>query len=208
MSIDSLTILTRIQQRKRLAAEQEENHLIQLGSGIHRLVTSEDEEEKSSLSVECEQDKIEKQPSSNQSLNNDDDNQSIRTISINTKSFNTSAHTEQKDLQKIFYFDCNRKLNQQRKNKRISRSPTECIKHKRKRKKSKQDESISKSFDHCMNPKRSFFNNLFLLQQNKKPIRNRNQIGKYGSLSKPRNANAIKEDSSTSIDLSSHKVIV
>jgi hypothetical protein len=100
MSIDSLTILTRIQQRKRLALEQDENHLIQLGSGIRRLVTSENQEEKSLFSVECEQDKI------HLSLNDEEeDNHSIRTISINTKSFNTSSHTEQKDLQKVFYLD-------------------------------------------------------------------------------------------------------
>ncbi len=83
------------------------------------------------------------------------------------------------------------------------------IKHKRKRKKCKRDESVSKSLDHSMNPKRSFFNNLFLLQQNKKQkmrisIRNRDQKGKYDSLSKTRNANAITEDSNTSRDRNMH----
>ncbi|CAF1579494.1 unnamed protein product, partial [Rotaria sordida] len=38
MSIDSLTILTRVQQRKRLAAEENDNNLDLRGSETHRLV--------------------------------------------------------------------------------------------------------------------------------------------------------------------------
>jgi len=104
MSIDSLTILTRIQQRKRLAVEQNDNNLILLGSGIRRLVKSEDYEQNNSLFIECEQDKIEKKLSSYVSLD-EEDNKSIKTFnttSINTKSYNTSAHTKQKDLKKVF----------------------------------------------------------------------------------------------------------
>ncbi len=53
-----------------------------------------------------------------------------------------------------------------------------------------------KSFDNSINPKCSFFENLFLLQQNKK---NRNRIQKDGRSSKHVNTNAIiKNDEQTS----------
>jgi hypothetical protein len=104
MSTDSLTILTRIQQRKRLAVKQDNNNLIELGSGIRRLVTFEDQEEKISFSLECERDKIEKKSSSHFFLDEEDGN-SMKTTSINTKSYNTSAHRKQKDLNKVFCFN-------------------------------------------------------------------------------------------------------
>jgi hypothetical protein len=88
MSIDSLTILTRIQQRKHLAVEENDNNLILLGSGIHRLIKSEDHKQNISLFIECEQ-----------------DNNSMKTFdktSINTKSYNTSTYTKQKDVKKVF----------------------------------------------------------------------------------------------------------
>lgn len=90
MSIDSLTVLKRIQQRKRLAIERDDKNLILLGSGIRRLVTSEDQEQNSSLSIECEQDKI---------ISFDQDN-SIKTF--DTTSYNTSAHAKEIDLKKVF----------------------------------------------------------------------------------------------------------
>jgi len=113
MSIDSLTILTRLQQRKDLAVEQNENNFILLGSGIRRLVTSEDNQQNMSFSVECEQEKIEKKLSFHVSLNEEDRNsiKTFNTTSINTKSYNTSAHTKQKDLKKVFYLDFDLKKN-------------------------------------------------------------------------------------------------
>ena len=104
MSTDSLTILTRIQQRKRLAVEQEENQFVELGSGIRRLVTSKDQQGNSSFVMECDQDRIEKKASLNLSLDEEDDHLR-RTTSIDTKSYNTSAHTKQKNLKKVFCFN-------------------------------------------------------------------------------------------------------
>lgn len=212
MSTDSLTILTRIQQRKRLAVEQDNNNLIELGSGIRRLVTFEDHEENISFSLECEQDKIEKKSSSHVFLDGEDGN-SMKTTSINTKSYNTSAHTKQKDLNKVFCFNFDLKkelstyfqfqqVKQQRKNKRRSRSPAEYGKYRQKRKRHKQDESISKITNNNINPKHSFFNKLFLLSQNKKPktIINRDRKEKHDKSSKAVNTNAITEDSNPTIN--------
>jgi hypothetical protein len=110
MSIDSLTILTRIQQRKRLAIEQHDNNLIELGSGIHRLITSEDHEQNISFSIQCEQDKVDKRLSTHGSLDEEDSNsiETLRTTSVNTKSYNTSAHSKRQDMGKVFDldFDC------------------------------------------------------------------------------------------------------
>jgi len=83
MSIDSLTILTRIQQRKHLAVKENDNNLILLGSGIHRLIKSEDHKQNISLFIECEQ-----------------DNNSIKTF--DKTSINTSAYTKEKDVKKVF----------------------------------------------------------------------------------------------------------
>lgn len=85
MSIDSLTILKRIQQRKRLAKEQNDKNLIELGSGLRCLITSEDQKQNSSIAIECEQDQF---------LSENQDNNSIKTF--DTKSYNTSAFTKEK----------------------------------------------------------------------------------------------------------------
>ncbi|CAF4290341.1 unnamed protein product, partial [Rotaria sordida] len=45
MSIDSLTILTRVQQRKHLAAEENDNNLDLRGSETHRLVVFDDQKQ-------------------------------------------------------------------------------------------------------------------------------------------------------------------
>ena len=100
MSIDSLTVLARLQHRKRLANEDDENQLIELGSGIRRLNTFEDQKPDVSISVECEQDNMRKKSSSLTSLDEDHSN-SLNTTSIDTKSYNTSAHTKQKAFKKV-----------------------------------------------------------------------------------------------------------
>ncbi len=109
MSIDSLTVLTRIQQRKRLAMEQNDNNLIQLGSGIHRVITPEDHQQNISFAIECEQDKINKKLSTHISLDEEDDKsiKTLNTTSINTKSYNTSAHSKQEYMKKVFQLKFN-----------------------------------------------------------------------------------------------------
>lgn len=85
----------------------------------------------------------------------------------------------------------------QRQNKRISRSPAEYGKYKQKRKRYKRDKTTSKTFDNSIHQPRSFFNKLFLLQKNRKPIRKR----KYIRSLKAKNANAITNNSNTTVDI-------
>jgi hypothetical protein len=87
MSIDSLTILTRIQQRKHLAVKQYDNNLILLGSGIHRLISSQNQTHTIPFSVECEQDKVQNKLSPHVY---EFDSNSLQTF--DTKSYNTSAY--------------------------------------------------------------------------------------------------------------------
>lgn len=106
MSIDSLTILKRIQQRKHEVSEQNDNNLVLLGSGIQRLITSEDSMQRVSVSTECEHSKTKKSSlnvHNDYSIDKENDNstQTFDTVSINTKSYNTSANTKQKFLKVI-----------------------------------------------------------------------------------------------------------
>ncbi|CAF5183100.1 unnamed protein product, partial [Rotaria sp. Silwood1] len=106
MSIDSLTILTRIQQRKRLNVEENNNTLVSFESEIHPLMTFKDQKQTTSYS---EQNNIEKNSLSHlyePFLYDENDNNSIKTlntISINTKSFNTSADTKQQYFIEVYY---------------------------------------------------------------------------------------------------------
>jgi len=97
MSIDSLTILTRIQQRKHLAVKQYDNNLILLGSGIHRLISSQNQTHTIPFSVECEQDKVTNKLSPHVY---EFDSNSLQTF--DTKSYNTSAYPKQQYLGKVF----------------------------------------------------------------------------------------------------------
>ena len=109
MSIDSLTLLTRIKQRKHLAARQNDNEAIVLGSEIHRLVVSEDNKQNISLTNECQQNTVEQESSSDvhgsPSFGKQDSNstKTFQTTSINTKSYNTSAYSRQQYLIKVIF---------------------------------------------------------------------------------------------------------
>lgn len=76
MTIDSLTILKRRRQRKQLDFEDHEDEIVPLGSGLHRLITS-DTRANSHRSVRCQQ---------------DEQSEATRTNTMN--SLNTSAHIE------------------------------------------------------------------------------------------------------------------
>ncbi|CAM4915049.1 unnamed protein product [Rotaria socialis] len=170
MSIDSLTILTRIQQRKRLALEENDNNVVLLGSGVHRLVTCEDPKPRVSFSIDCEQSKTERKSSPHLhkgvSIDEHGENsiETFDTVSINTKSYNTSANTRQ---QRFFESCQTNEDNQQARKKRMSRSPAEYGKHRQKRKKRKEYQTTSETITHNTSSKESFFNNLLLLQQSK-----------------------------------------
>ncbi|CAF4265277.1 unnamed protein product, partial [Rotaria sp. Silwood2] len=214
MSIDSLTILTRIQQRKHLAPEENNKNSVVFESEIHRLATFEDQKQTISFSVEYEQNNIEKKPSSHPYepfLFDEHDNNGMKTFgttSINTKSFNTSADTKQQ-----YFIESHQtnQDNQQRKKKKMSRSPVEYGKHKqkRKRKKHKHNKSTSNMFINNNNSKHSFLNNLFLLHQNKKQktmifMRNHNRKQKYIQLPNTINVNIITKNSNTTTKIYSN----
>jgi hypothetical protein len=194
MTIDSITILNRLQERKRVAVEQDDHKFIQLGSGIHRLITSNDHSQQNvALSMECEQE--------NESFQLDDeeeDNNSLKTLNTDTKSYNTSA---QQCLKEIF-------SNLHRKKKRMARSLAEHGKRKQKRKKYKQK---SKVFINSIDMKSSFFNNLFLLRQNRRKktmiiMKKKNSIKsiKAKNLNSNSNRNNQKSIDNLSCNLSIH----
>ncbi|CAF3669561.1 unnamed protein product [Rotaria sp. Silwood1] len=200
MSIDSLTILTRIQQRTRLNVEENNNTLVSFESEIHPLMTFKDQKQTTSYS---EQNNIEKNSLSHlyePFLYDENDNNSIKTlntISINTKSFNTSADTKQQYFIELHQTNQDE---QQRKKKRMSRSSVEYGKHKQKRKKHKPYKSTSNIYINNMNSKHLFFNKLFLLYQNKKSktmtlMKNHNRKQKYIQLPNAINVNTITETS-------------
>ena len=83
MTIDSLTILKRRRQRKQLDLEDHEDEIIPLGSGLHRLITS-DTRSNSHRSVRC--------------LNKM--NKVKRHERNTTNSFNTSAHIEEEKIER------------------------------------------------------------------------------------------------------------
>ncbi|UJR22823.1 hypothetical protein I4U23_025853 [Adineta vaga] len=117
MSIDSLTLLTRHQQRKHLADEQYDN--------------------------------------------NESDHVSLKTLnttSLNTKSYNKSAHPAKFDRQKQI-------------KRRLSRSPAEYGKHKQKRKRYTRYQLASKALINNRYRKYSFFKNLLLIRRNSKQKR-------------------------------------
>ena len=103
MSTDSLTILQRAQHRKRQFIEEEENQIIELGSGIRRLITSKDPREHHSMPDNCEHDGMKKTISLDRSLNEKNDPSARTTTSIDRKSYNASAHAKQKDREMVFY---------------------------------------------------------------------------------------------------------
>ena len=102
MTTDSLTLLKRLEHRKRLELEQHDNDIVPLGSGIHRLITS-DEQEKP-LSIRCEQKSTLKMfsPSSTEKL--EEDQRSLNTLTRTTKSYNTSADRERQSGEEVI--DC------------------------------------------------------------------------------------------------------
>ncbi|CAF3800448.1 unnamed protein product, partial [Adineta steineri] len=185
MSIDSLTILRRFQHRKHLSIEQNDNKIVLLGSGIQRLVSSKDRNESVPFSTECEQDKVENKSTIH--VNQSDSNRlkTLNTISIHTKSYNTSAYPK--------------KFHQQHIKKRISRSPAEYGKHKHKRRRHTRFESRSKACISNRNVNYSFLNNLCLLYQNKKqkPMKKHNKKQKQFKSVKQININATKGTSTT-----------
>ena len=205
MTIDSITILNRRRQRKRVIVEQHDNNLIELGSGIHRLVTSNDcKQQNVSLSIECEQDEVEKKlfphPYESFSLDEEDSNsiKTLNTDTINTKSYNTSAHTKQQRLKEVFD-------NLHQKKKRMSRSPAEHGKHRQKRKRYKQKSKVLIS---SINMKSSFFNNLFLLRQNKETksmiiMRNHTRKKSYIKSIKAKNLNLNSNDQTVTLNAQS-----
>ncbi|CAF0769866.1 unnamed protein product [Adineta steineri] len=185
MSIDSLTILRRFQHRKHLSIEQNDNKIVLLGSGIQRLVSSKDSNESVPFSTECEQDKVENKSTIH--VNQSDSNRlkTLNTISIHTKSYNTSAYPK--------------KFHQQHIKKRISRSPAEYGKHKHKRRRHTRFESRSKACISNRNVNYSFLNNLCLLYQNKKQktMKKHNKKQKQFKSAKHININATKRNSTT-----------
>lgn len=83
MTIDSLTTLKRRQQRKQLDLQNQEDEIMMMGSGLHRLITF-DVQLSSQRSVRCQEDE-----------------RSEVTKTNTTSSFNTSAHIEQKIKRKV-----------------------------------------------------------------------------------------------------------
>lgn len=134
MAIDSLTILARRQQRKRLAMEDDEaESQIELGSGIRQLQTNENEQQSQRFVFECEQNQ-----SSSRSLSTDD-----LSHTIDTKSYNKSAQIEQQNLKYIGNHRIKRRRN---------RSPAHYEKHRLNHKQHFQ--SVTKTSE---NPKRPVF---------------------------------------------------
>lgn len=109
MSTDSLTILQRVQQRKRQLMEEEENQIIELGSGIRRLITSKEPQEYPTLPDKCENDGMNGKISVDRSSDERDHRSQRTTTSIDTKSYNASAQVierdQEKDIEKHFHWN-------------------------------------------------------------------------------------------------------
>ena len=101
MSTDSLTILHRIQERRDRMMEEQDNQIIELGSGIRRLVTSKDQQAQNPLPDECELEKIGRKTSLHFPFHGEDDRSQRTTASIDTKSNNASTNIRQKDRGKV-----------------------------------------------------------------------------------------------------------
>ncbi|CAF1576332.1 unnamed protein product, partial [Adineta steineri] len=136
-------------------------------------------------SIECEQDKIENKSTIDVNQSDSNSLKTLNTISIHTKSYNTSAYPK--------------KFHQQHIKKRISRSPAEYGKHKHKRRRHTRFELRSKACISNRNVNYSFLNNLCLLYQNKKQktMKKHNKKQKQFKSVKHININATKGNSST-----------
>ncbi|CAF1222036.1 unnamed protein product [Adineta ricciae] len=188
MSTDSLTIVTRRQQRKHLVDDQHDGSVILLGNGSHRKISSKENQAHPSFSVECNQEQRKEKLTSHDFETDNHSLETLDTASVNTKSYNTSAQAEQ--------------MYQQRIKRRASRSPAEYGRHKLKRKRHSRYQRTPKTSVNIGNMKYSFLKNLFLLRDKS----NHQQLPLSGDI----NFNAIKKYSiaeSTERLLMSNKLI-
>lgn len=93
MTTDSLTLLKRLQHRKRLELEQNDPDSTPLGSGTRRLVTSDGHDDR--LSIHRAEKSTRRTSSSSDRDRVGEDQRSLRTLATTTKSYNTSADREQ-----------------------------------------------------------------------------------------------------------------
>ena len=148
MSTDSLTVLNRIQQRRRLTKH---HSIVLLGNGLQQLQTLHDD--RTSLSLDCDQPRAQKALSS---LDEEQDDMSLRTLPTTTNSYNTSAkiHEEQPNVD-----------HRPQRIRRMSRSHAEHGKHRHRRKRHEQSVKVAMDSIHL---KRSFLRKLLCLRENKR----------------------------------------
>ncbi|CAF0888177.1 unnamed protein product [Adineta ricciae] len=150
MSTDSLTIVTRRQQRKHLVDAQQDSSMILLGNSSHSKISPKENQAHPSFPVACNQEQRKKKLTSHDFETDNHSLETLDTASINTKSYNTSAQAE--------------KMYQQRIKRRASRSPAEYGKHKVKRKRHSRYQRTPKASTNIGNMRCSFLKNLFLLR--------------------------------------------
>ena len=93
MTTDSLTLLKRLQHRKRLELEQDDHDSTPLGSSTRGLVPSDGQDDRRSIH---HAERSTRRTSSSLERDRDgEDQRSLRTLATTTKSYNTSADREQ-----------------------------------------------------------------------------------------------------------------
>ena len=193
MSTDSLTVMNRVQQRRRLTKG---HSILLLGSGLKQLPTLHDD--RTSSSLECDQQRAQKAFPVRRfsSLSEEQDDVSLRTLPTTTKSYNTSAKIQEEEPNVD---------HRPQRIKRMSRSHVEHGKHRHRR--LRHERSVKTAMD-SVHLKRSFLRNLLFLREQKGAIssRMRKRLKRYRRSKAGRNANRLSihepSDHSTGYDRS------